>query len=1354
MAEGDKRPSPVDREAGTRFLHSLSPPPRPCAQWVCFRQPATTSPVGSMLSSLVPDGGDEGHAEPTRSVVLIHAAELDESSPPAVEDDNEEGGAAAAADDEAGALSPLAELSAFTIEVDHNDNEQAKNEEERKGEVKDEAEDPKEEEDEEEEEEEEKEQDEDDEEVDAAANELATASGASSLDPVLREQHAAHVILRLLHGGTDECNAAGSIEFYKKCSALSAAHCLPLLHTSLCGLSASAAASRASVFGANSIDSDGGETWYRQLFRSFLHPFNVLLLALAIIAGVTDDMASVGLLGAMVAISVAISFGQERKAHISAQALKKRVTPKAIVRRPPPPPMTKALAGRNTHAAAQTAPIAAASGGDSDTDREDNGSASHPAPPSELSIELAPTTGTGAVGGMSSRQSSFSSPRLRPRGITGSPSFVVEEVVSTSLVPGDLVLLAAGSLVPADLRLVSCTGLLINQTMLTGESLPVEKSALAWQPPRRRRGASCSKGAEMLQVDLENLSSDTHWLRRSNLAFMGSSVESGSGLGVVIATGPSTYFGRNAGELQEARPLSAFAKGVQQVTYVLMAFTAVMLPIVILINGATSGDWKEAGLFGAAVAVGVSPAMMPMICSANLSLAARKLSKKKCLVKRLEAIQNLGAISVLCTDKTGTLTDDRVTLHDVLDTEGNQQRQTSAEQADKDAKEARTKAKVAAAAVAELAAAPSLAVLEPQPAVPVLAGHVMDVAYTIAKQQQGFRNVLDHAIVRAFEHSSSSSSSCSSSVPAGTEVEVAIHTPLEASDAANTQQEDKAKTSMQLKKQRKNADGDAGTAQEANHHLLPISQDIPAHVKLPPHWGRAVWELPFDFRRRRMSILVDFVASSDDVGKNQPVATAGAARLGAGKERLTASALYCKGALAETLDVCSHVLVSAASTGFDATVGSFVAGIPAGYTVLPKDAAAVARVHALGQELARKGLRVLAVAQKLAPVSVSTQWSVLDESGLILVGLLTFLDQPKASALPALERLADLSIAVKVLTGDNPLVARQVCAELGMDSSKMLTGDDMGRLTDDDDDPALQQLFADTVVFSQLTPHDKARVVRCLRFRGDTVALLGDGINDCLAMRESDCGISVDTGAEIAKDAADIILTEKDLSVLGDAVITGRLTHANSIKYIKMAASSNFGNVFSLIFAAAFLPFLPMLPLQLLTQNLLYDVSQIAIPFDSMDAEYLRTPKHWSGGNLASFMLCIGPVSSVFDIATFMIAFYAYGCNDKSNDHEVAQFQTMWFLQGIMTQTLIVHMIRTERIPFVESRAPLSLCLTTVLIVALAFVVPYLPGLAPALGMVEPHGSFFAVLVGTMLAYSVLVFFVKKLYIRRFKEWL
>ncbi|SPE23507.1 magnesium transporter [Burkholderiales bacterium] len=727
------------------------------------------------------------------------------------------------------------------------------------------------------------------------------------------------------------------------------------------------------------------------------------------------------------------------------------------------------------------------------------------------------------------------------------------EVPIKRLVPGDVIALSAGDMLPADVRLLSAKDLFIGQAAMTGESLPVEKFA------EQRSAAS------------------TNPLELENLAFMGTNVVSGSALAVVVTTGDHTYFGALAQRVTATdRTPTAFQSGVNQVSWLLIRFMLVMTPIVLLINGLTKGNWMEAFLFSLSVAIGLTPEMLPMIVTSTLAKGAVFLSRKKVIVKRLDAIQNFGAMDVLCTDKTGTLTQDRIFLSRHLDAFG----------ADSDA--------------------------------------VLEYAYLNSYHQTGLKNLLDVAVL---EH-----------------------------------------------------------AEMRNQGAVAAT-------------FRKVDEIPFDFTRRRMSVVV---------------ATPDAAGQGASHR------LICKGAVEEVLAVCSQV--------------------QGGSELEPLTPELLARVREVTADLNAEGLRVVAVAARDSSAAQET-YGLGDERDLTLIGYIAFLDPPKESTKPALDALASHGIAVKILTGDNDLVTRKICREVGMDAEHIVLGSQIEAM----DEARLAQTVEASHVFARLTPAHKERIVRALRARGHVTGFLGDGINDAPALRAADIGISVDSAVDIAKEAADIILLEKSLLVLEEGVIEGRRTFANMLKYIKMTASSNFGNVFSVLVAGAFLPFLPMLPLQLLVQNLLYDISQIAIPFDNVDAELLQQPQRWRPQELGRFMVVFGPVSSVFDICTFALMWWVFGANTESQQ---ALFQAGWFVEGLATQTLIVHMIRTAKIPFLQSRAAPPLMVMTILVVVAGMFLVMGPA-APLFKFAALPLSYFAWVALIILGYVALTQVVKRAYLKR-----
>ncbi|MFE1550088.1 magnesium-translocating P-type ATPase [Streptomyces sp. NPDC058718] len=737
------------------------------------------------------------------------------------------------------------------------------------------------------------------------------------------------------------------------------------------------------------------------------------------------------------------------------------------------------------------------------------------------------------------------------------------EVSMDQVVPGDLVKLAAGDLIPADLRLIASKDLMVAQAALSGESLPVAKDDIRGVDDGQRETADP--------------------VEAGNLCLMGTSVTSGTATGVVVATGSDTYFGSMAGSLVGERPQTNFDTGVRKVSFLLIRFMLVMVPVVFAVNGLTKGDWDEAFLFAIAVAVGLTPEMLPMVVSANLARGAVAMSKRKVVVKRLNAIQNLGAMDVLCTDKTGTLTEDRIVLDRYLNAHGDEDTE------------------------------------------------VLEYGYLNAHFQTGLKNLMDQAVIDRVDEAE----------------EVVVD----------------ARFSM-------------------------------------------VDEIPFDFARRRMSVVLNRNGLLGAAGRPKHV-------------------LITKGAVEEVLDLCTHV-------------------IDGGRRVELTESA---RINATltAEENNRRGLRVLAVATRTMDAPRDS-YTVADEERLTLVGFLAFLDPPKADAAAALRGLADKGIAVKVVTGDNELVAARVCADVGLDVGQVVTGTELDAL----DDAELRELASRTTVFSKVNPVQKARIVRALQAEGHTVGFLGDGINDAAALRDADVGISVDTAVDIAKESADIILLEKDLTVLEQGVVQGRTTFGNTIKYIKMTASSNFGNVFSVLVASAFIPFQPMLAIMLLVQNLVYDIAQLATPWDRMDEEYLRKPRNWDAKGIGRFMLTVGPISSIFDIAMFLIMWNVFAANTPA---EQSLFQSGWFIEGLLSQTLIVHMIRTRKIPFIQSRASWPVMVMTILAVLTGLYLPFSP-LAESLGFVALPASYFPWLVGVLLAYCTLTQLVKTLYIRKFNTWL
>jgi Mg2+-importing ATPase len=719
-----------------------------------------------------------------------------------------------------------------------------------------------------------------------------------------------------------------------------------------------------------------------------------------------------------------------------------------------------------------------------------------------------------------------------------------QDVPLEAVVPGDLVELCAGDLVPGDLRLLHAKDLHVNQASLTGEAMPAEKSELP-------------DGARVTPLE------------SNTLCFMGSNVLSGTGVGLVLRTGPDTLFGRTASATIRRRPPTAFDRGIAGFTYLMLSLIGVMVPAVLLINGLTKGDWSEATLFALAVGVGLTPEMLPAIVTVNLAKGAVALSHQRVIVKRLNAIQDFGAMDVLCTDKTGTLTQDRVVLQSHLDLAGGDS--------------------------------------------PL----VLRYAYLNSRHQSGLRNLLDEAVIRHSERPEH-----------------------------------------------------AGLRQE--------------------NWTKRD-EIPFDFERRRLSVVLE----------------------GADGSRV----MVTKGAVEEVFGCCTQWMLGG-ETG-------------------PLDPSHLEDAKRRMAALNRDGFRVVAVAFKSVPEQPA--YTAVDERDLTLLGFVAFLDPPKDGVPAALAELARLGVQVKVLTGDNELVAATVCRMVGLEPGQVLLGAAIGEM----DDPGLEAAAESTTIFAKLSPDQKSRVVAALRRRGHVVGYLGDGINDGPALHGADVGISVNTAVDVAKEAADLILLEKSLAVLSEGVAEGRRVFGNVIKYIRMGASSNFGNMFSVLGASAFLPFVPMAPVQVLTNNLLYDFSQAAIPTDRVDPEYVARPRKWDIAGLLRFVLLLGPISSIFDYATFAALIWVFGAWT-----EPALFQTGWFLESLLTQTLIIHLLRTARLPLVQSRASLGLTLTTLAVCAVGMALPF-TSIGAALGFVSPPAGFWPVLASIMLGYAALAQVVKSWFVRR-----
>ncbi|HEX7603446.1 MAG TPA: magnesium-translocating P-type ATPase [Polyangiaceae bacterium] len=728
-----------------------------------------------------------------------------------------------------------------------------------------------------------------------------------------------------------------------------------------------------------------------------------------------------------------------------------------------------------------------------------------------------------------------------------------QEIPVSHLVPGDVVQLAAGDMIPGDVRVVSAKDLFVVQGSLTGESFPVEKFVV------------------------EKKTDTSAPLELTSIAFLGTSVGSGAATAVVVATGKDTYLGGMAEALQEHEAPTAFDRGITHFTMLMLGFMGVMVPLVFVINGVTKGTWREAFFFALAVAVGLTPEMLPMIVTICLSKGAVAMGKKKVIVKRINAIQNLGAMDILCADKTGTLTRDEIILERHCDV-------TLRENED-----------------------------------------VLALAYINSHFQTGLKNVLDRAILK--------------------------------------------------------------------HEETHAHARVPELVKVD--------EIPFDFERRIMSVVVRTPEGSDRI--------------------------ISKGAPEAIFEKCTNFRLDG--------------------KLWPMDHPHIESLKKEYERLSADGFRVLALATKDGPPhgpveAHTTPYGKADECELVLEGYVAFLDPPKESALAAIAALGRHGVVFKVITGDNELVARKVCSQVGLSTDRVLLGDAVEKMTEEE----LAKAAEDTVLFARVSPAHKQRIIKALRSRKHTVGFMGDGINDAPALHAADVGISVDTAVDIAKESADMILLEKSLLVLDDGVLEGRKVFSNIIKYVRMGASSNFGNMFSVLGASVFVPFLPMRPIQILANNLLYDVGQTAIPTDAVDVERIQAPRAWDIKELTRFILFIGPCSSIFDYTTYFLMLYVFKCWNVSTPeaaaHSESLFQTGWFVESLLTQTLIIHVIRTNKIPFLQSRPSPFLLVTSVTIMAIGVVLPFTV-LGRYLGFTALPPLYWPYLALTLLCYVVLTQGVK-----------
>ena len=746
-----------------------------------------------------------------------------------------------------------------------------------------------------------------------------------------------------------------------------------------------------------------------------------------------------------------------------------------------------------------------------------------------------------------------------------------QEIPIDEIVVGDVIKLSAGDMIPADVVLIDSRDFFVQQSGLTGESDAVEKVCLR-------------------KADSQNLDS---LLESESLAFMGTNVISGRATALVLVVGDETMMGAIEQTINTYDEPTSFEREMNTISWLLIRLMLVMVPVVFVINGLTDGDWLEAGVFALSVGVGLTPEMLPMIITASLAKGSIIMAKEKVVIKKLNAIQDLGAIDILCTDKTGTLTQDEIVLEYPLDIHGE------------------------------------------------LDLSVLRRAYLNSYFQTGLKNLMDRAIINR-------------------------------------------------------------THKEAKKHEIVRDLDQTFHK---------IDELPFDFERRRMSVIV--------------------------KDEDGVVSMVTKGALEEMLSVSTYVEYKGDIKRLTDEVRQEV----------------LAEVAQLNEQ----GLRVLGVSYK-TDLDENEIFSVEDEGDMILTGYLAFLDPPKPSAAPAIKALAEYGVTTKILTGDNDKVTQAVCEKVGLDVERILLGSEIDTMTDQE----LAQVVETTTVFAKLSPDQKARIILCLKNNGHKVGYMGDGINDAPSMKVSDVGISVDTAVDIAKETADVILLDKDLMVLEKGLVEGRKVYANMTKYIKMTVSSNFGNIFSLLFASIFLPFLPMAPVHLIVLNLIYDLSCIALPFDNVDKEFLKKPRIWEANSIMRFMAWIGPISSVFDIITYMLLYFlvvpmilGHGYNHGAADAAafIMVFQTGWFIESMWSQTMVIHMLRSPKLPFIQSRPAFSVVVTTLAAAFFVTSLPYSP-LASILKLSQLNGLYFVLLFAIIVLYMLSVTVVKRIYIKKYKEWL
>ncbi|KAF8941175.1 hypothetical protein BGZ58_001456 [Dissophora ornata] len=964
--------------------------------------------------------------------------------------------------------------------------------------------------------------------------------------------------------------------------------------------------------GKNIISFGNEQVWYKILFHALVHPFNILLAILGTATIVSGDNNGGSIMFLMVLISTVLRFWQEWKSAAAAQSLKSMVSTLITVTR------------------LYSCP----------EDRD-------PTPEDVIRIMNHAT--------------------------------VRVDIAIEDVVPGDWVQLSAGDLIPADVKIIESKDLFVSQAALTGEAMPVEKfsasseAMVAWDANKQNSYEDMARDAIPMSASAirieKNDAFDTNQrtplspipgavsedsfmkslkrgiyacfgirrfdpentaatgneidLSRPDMCYMGTSVVSGTATVLVEKIGAETFFGSMAKELAKRRPENAFQ---------IFGLMTLMVPPVLVINGVVKKDWNGAALFALSVAVGLTPEMLPMIVNSNLARGAYLMSKKRCIVKNLDAIINLGSMDVLCTDKTGTLTDNKVVLVRHLDYHGKASKQT------------------------------------------------LQLAFLNSRFQTGLKNLLDVAVVEYFEKTASA-------LPMYETV---------------------------------------GNGKEVGSGLTPAAVTFAArYFKLD--------EIPFDFVRRRMSVVLKDL--STDAGM-----------------------LVSKGAVEEMLSICTKIVIPREESNASVDIqmpseGDLVPALDILEQVnrdqiqdLTPDM--IAHLVEMNKGLNVDGIRVVAVAYRNLD-KVKDNYGISDECEMVFAGLIGFLDPPKESTGPAIKELMSLGVEVKVLTGDSAAVCRKVCQQINLPVKSIVTTDDLVGL----DDEEIVEVARNGTIFAKLTPLQKSQVIRALKRADCVVGFLGDGINDAPALAEADVGISVDTATDIAKESADVILLEKSLVVISDAVILGRTTYGNTMKYIAMAISSNFGNVFSMLVASSWLPFLPMQPIHILTQNLLYDISQTTIPWDHMDKEFLLVPHRWNIRSILRFMVFMGPWSSIFDITTFLFMWFYFGIQTPNNAMQVLLFQTAWFTEGALSQLLVIYVIRSPKLAFVQTQAALPVMVGTVVISAIVLALPYIPAFQDLLSLVTLPAIFYAYLVGALLSYLAVTQGAKMLYLRLFHTW-